>query len=140
MIVWEQVHTERLSSGGDLAVRGVRAYVRRTLVAALEDRAHDFDLDDIDLMVCEITTNAVRHSASGDAGRGVWVTILVAKERIRVEIQDDGGSNGCPVIPPQGSGWGESGRGLMVVNGLADCWGTLPGARGRFTVWFEVTG
>jgi hypothetical protein len=68
------------------------------------------------------------------------VTILVAEERVRVEIQDDGGSNGRPVIPAQGSGWGESGRGLMVVNGLADCWGTLLGARGRFTVWFEVTG
>ncbi|MFG2245094.1 hypothetical protein [Spirillospora sp. NPDC048823] len=43
------------------------------------------------------------------------------------------------MIPAQGAGWSESGRGLMVVNGLAERWGTLPGPDGRFTVWFEAT-
>lgn len=40
------------------------------------------------------------------------------------------------MIPAQRGSWDESGRGLMVVNGLADEWGACTGA----TVWFEVTG
>ncbi|MFG2088135.1 MULTISPECIES: ATP-binding protein [unclassified Spirillospora] len=138
MIVWDEVHTERVCPGGMLDVREVRARVRRTLVGALGGNVAGFDLDDVDLMICEVTTNAVRHSASGLRGGGVWVTVLLSSERLRVEIQDDGGSTGRPLIPAQGSGWGESGRGLMVVAGLADCWGSLPGRDGRFTVWFEV--
>ncbi|MFG2086393.1 ATP-binding protein [Spirillospora sp. NPDC048824] len=139
MIVWGEVHTERMTSRGVLDVREVRARVRRTLVGALAGDLDGFDLEDVDLMVCEIVTNAIRHSGSGRPGGGVWVTVLVSRERLRVEVQDDGGSGGRPVIPAQGAGWSESGRGLMVVNGLAERWGTLPGPDGRFTVWFEAT-
>ncbi|TDC70259.1 ATP-binding protein [Actinomadura sp. GC306] len=128
-----------MCSGGVLDVREVRARVQRTLTGALAGSVDGFDLDDVDLMVSEIATNAVRHSASGRRGGGVWVTVLVSRERLRVEIQDDGGSAGRPRIPAQGAGWDEHGRGLLVVNGLADRWGTLPGGDGRFTVWFEVT-
>ncbi|NKZ04191.1 hypothetical protein [Actinomadura latina] len=56
MIVWER-RDARLSSSAGLGVRDVRAYVRGTL----EGADHSFDLDDVDLMVCEIATNAVRH-------------------------------------------------------------------------------
>ncbi|MFG2084731.1 MULTISPECIES: ATP-binding protein [unclassified Spirillospora] len=138
MIVWDEVHTERMCSGGGLDVREVRAWVRRTLAGALAGGVDGVDLDDVDLMVCEIATNAIRHSASGRPGGGVWVTVLVSRERLRVEIQDDGGSAGRPLIPVQGAGWNESGRGLMVVAGLAECWGTVPGDDGRYMVWFEV--
>lgn len=113
--------------------------MQRTLAGALAGSVNGFDLHDVDLMVGEITTNAVRHSQSGRRGGGVWVTVLVSRDRLRVEIQDDGGSAGRPRIPAQGTGWGECGRGLLVVNGLADRWGTLPGGDGRYTVWFEVT-
>lgn len=139
MIGWDEVHTERMCSGGVLDVREVRARVRRTLAGALAGSVNGFDLGDVDLMVGEIATNAVRHSLSGRRGGGVWVTVLVSRDRLRVEIQDDGGSAGRPLIPAQGAGWDESGRGLLVVNGLADRWGTLPGGDGRYTVWFEVT-
>ncbi|MFI0486709.1 ATP-binding protein [Actinomadura sp. 9N215] len=130
MIVWDEVHAERM--GAD--VREVRARVRKALVGC----GDGFDLDDVELMVCEIATNAVRHSASGKSEGGVWVRVLVAEERLRVEVRDDGEAEGCPVIPEQGAGWEESGRGLMVVDGLADRWETLAGRDGRHTVWFEV--
>jgi hypothetical protein len=68
----------------------------------------------------------------------VCVTVLVAAERLRVEIQDDGGSRGRPMIPAQGSAWDESGRGLLLVQALAGRWGALRGEDGRHTVWFEV--
>ncbi|MEU8344024.1 ATP-binding protein [Spirillospora sp. NPDC048832] len=86
MIVWDEVHTERVCSGGVLDVREVRARVRRALSQVVDG----FDLDDVDLLVCEVATNAVRHSASGRVGGGVWVTLLASAVRLRVEIQDDG--------------------------------------------------
>lgn len=57
-----------------------------------------------------------------------------------MEIQDDGGARAVPAIPSQGGGWAESGRGLLVVDGLADRWGTSVGNTGQTTVWFEVAG
>ncbi|MFB4303167.1 ATP-binding protein [Actinomadura sp. NTSP31] len=90
MIVWDEVRTERISSSEVLDVRVVRAQVRRMLSRS----ADRFDLRDVDLMVCEIVTNAVRYSASGEPGGGVWVTVLVSSGRLRVAIQDDGGSDG----------------------------------------------
>ncbi|GAA0594020.1 ATP-binding protein [Actinomadura livida] len=134
MIVWEGGRTERMCSSGVLDVREVRARVRKALCGC----AGGFDLDDVGLMVCEIATNAVRHSASGRPGGGVCVTVLVSAGRLRVEIQDDGGSRGHPMIPAEGSAWDECGRGLLMVRELAGRWGTLRGEDGRHTVWFEV--
>ncbi|GAA2162997.1 ATP-binding protein [Actinomadura napierensis] len=135
MIVWDAARTERISSPVVLDVRDVRAQVQRMLA----DSADHFDLRDVDLMVCEIVTNAVRHSVSGAPGGGVWVTVLVSSGRLRVEVQDDGGSDGRPAIPAQRANWSESGRGLLVVAGLADRWGVLSGRGRSSTVWFEVT-
>ncbi|TDC86881.1 ATP-binding protein [Actinomadura sp. 7K507] len=137
MIVWDGWRTERMCPPGVLDVldvRDVRARVRRTLARCSDG----FELDDVDLMVCEIATNAVRHTASGRPGGGVWVTALVSAARLRVEILDDGGSRGRPVIPAQSPACDESGRGLLMVSELADRWGALRGETGRHTVWFEV--
>lgn len=134
MIVWDEKHTERLCPGGMLDVREVRARVRRTVTRCVDG----FDLGDVDLLVCEIATNAVQHSASGQPGGGLQVTVLVSAGRLRVEILDDGGTEGRPVIPAQSSAWDESGRGLLLVRELADRWGSLRGQAGRHTVWFEV--
>lgn len=134
MIVWDEKHAERVCSDGVLDVREVRARVRRTVTRC----ADGFDLGDVDLLVCEIATNAVQHSASGRPGGGLWVTVLVSAGRLRVEIQDDGGSDECPTIPVKGSAWDEGGRGLLMVSQLADRWGALRGENGRHTVWFEV--
>ncbi|CNF77197.1 Signal transduction histidine kinase [Mycobacterium tuberculosis] len=134
MIIWDEKHAERVCSDGVLDVRAVRVRVRRTVTRC----ADGFDLGDVDLLVCEIATNAVKHSASGRPGGGLWVTVFVSARRLRVEIQDDGGSEKCPVIPAQGSAWDEGGRGLLMVSELADRWGALRGENGRHTVWFEV--
>ncbi|GAA1775963.1 ATP-binding protein [Actinomadura chokoriensis] len=134
MIVWDEKHAERVCSDGVLDVREVRARVLRTVTRC----ADGFDLGDVDLLVCEIATNAVRHSASGRPGGGLWVTVLVSAGRLRVEIQDDGGAEGCPMIPVKVSAWDEGGRGLLMVSELADRWGALRGENGRHTVWFEV--
>ncbi|MFC4053483.1 ATP-binding protein [Actinomadura syzygii] len=94
MIVWTEVFGGRVRAD----VREVRGRVRR----ALDGCAGSFDLGDVELMVSEVATNAVRHTASGRAGGVLWVSVLVSAERVRVEIRDDGGAEGRPVIPPQG--------------------------------------
>ena len=132
MIVWER-RDARLSSSEGLGVRDVRSYVRRSL----ESTDHSFDLGDVDLMVCEIATNAVRHTNSGLPGGGVRVSVLVSATRLRVEVQDEGGARARPIVPPQRNGLSESGRGLMIVDGLADRWGIVDGEDG-VSVWFEV--
>jgi anti-sigma regulatory factor (Ser/Thr protein kinase) len=132
VIVWER-RDVRLSSSEGLGVRDIRTYVRR----ALEGVEHSFDLDDVDLMVCEIATNAVRHTDSGLPGGGVRVSVLVSATRLRVEVQDEGGARGRPIVPAQRGGLSESGRGLMIVDGLADRWGIVDGQDG-VSVWFEV--
>lgn len=133
MNAWERVDTTRLCSNDLLDVREIRGHVGRTLARW----ACPLDFDDLDLMVSEVATNAVRHSASGAPGGGVWVTVLLAACKARVEIQDDGGAETRPAIPERACG--ESGRGLMIVDALAHQWGTWSGTEGRVTVWFEVT-
>jgi two-component sensor histidine kinase len=134
VIVWEQVATRRLANGGALDVRAVRAFVGQTL-RPVTDR---IDLADVDLMTAEIATNALRYSASGHPGGGLWVTVLRSADRVRLEFQDDGGAKTVPTVRAD---HGESGRGLLLVAGLSAAWGYEIGENGqrRITVWFEVT-
>lgn len=61
----------------------------------------------------------------------------ISAARLRVEVQDEGAC-ARPIVPTQRDGLSESGRGLVIVDGLADRWGIFDGAQG-VTVWFEVT-
>jgi anti-sigma regulatory factor (Ser/Thr protein kinase) len=95
-------------------------------------------LDDVLLMTSEIASNAVRHTASADAS-GFDVTVAVSEHGVRVEIADKGSSSE-PRITDAG---GEpdlltTGRGLRLVDALADRWGYDGDELGR-VVWFEVT-
>ena len=96
-------------------------------------------LDDVLLMVSEIASNAVRHTASGDDG---WfdVTVSAAGCTARVAVADGGGSSE-PRLPDDGGKAGvlTGGRGLRIVDALADGWGHGGDELGR-VVWFEVTG
>ncbi|GLZ13015.1 ATP-binding protein [Actinomadura sp. NBRC 104425] len=136
VIVWGRVATERVTGVPGVDVRAVRRFVREAVSSG-----SSVDLGDVDLLTAEIATNAVRHTASGKPGGGVWVTVLSAPERVRVEIQDDGGADTLPEIPA-GDEWGESGRGLLLVSELAHAWGVKVTGDGQrqVTVWFEVAG
>ncbi|HEX2315236.1 MAG TPA: ATP-binding protein, partial [Thermomonospora sp.] len=93
------------------------------------------DMGDIDLVASEIVTNAVTHSASGGPDGRLLVSVLVARDRVRLEFTDDGGAFTRPGIPPCPD---EGGRGLLIVSGLADMWGWDVGGDGRLTVWAEL--
>jgi anti-sigma regulatory factor (Ser/Thr protein kinase) len=87
-------------------------------------------LDDLRLLVTELVTNAVRYS-------GGWVDLKVFVERgfVRVEVTDPGpgfdpGNRPDPGIESMG------GRGLYLVEQIADRWGVKTGD--RTVVWFEL--
>ncbi|RSO09834.1 MEKHLA domain-containing protein [Streptomyces sp. WAC 06783] len=102
-----------------------RHFLRRTLrwwgLTALADTAL--------LLVSELLTNAVRH-ASGPLALRVWYS---ARE-LGVEVSD--GSTPRPRARLADNAE-ENGRGLMLVEALADAWGTRPGPTGK-TVWFTL--
>ncbi|MCX4553415.1 ATP-binding protein [Streptomyces sp. NBC_01387] len=88
------------------------------------------------LLVSELTTNAVLHTGSGHVLCGL--TLTSDERRLRIELHDEGST---PVRPPEhhiGPG-GESGRGLLIVQQLADSWGSARSTRaeGKF-VWAEL--
>ncbi|GII76149.1 hypothetical protein Sru01_11310 [Sphaerisporangium rufum] len=90
-------------------------------------------LDDLTLLVSEVVTNALVHSVSRQGGR---VTLALADcwESVHVDVVDDGGET---VPHVQGDVFSESGRGLLLVETIADRWGVYQDEAGR-TVWFEV--
>lgn len=78
--------------------------------------------------------NAVRHTAS--AHGGFTITVLDLGDTLRVEVADEGGRDdiGPRVVRAPDAAHG---RGLLLVDTIADRWGTWGGAASR-TTWFEV--
>ncbi|GAA1293947.1 hypothetical protein Psi02_42340 [Planotetraspora silvatica] len=88
-------------------------------------------LEAAELIVSELATNAVRHSASGRFGGRFMVTIRVVSNGLWLGVLDEGG----PHSPQLSAGSDdEGGRGLMLVSALAAQWGVCGDEHGR-TVW-----
>ena len=118
--------------GEGASVGQAREFVRGVLGSAWPR------LDDLLLMVSEVASNAVRHTASGDDGGWFDLTVSAAGYAVRIAIADGGGSSE-PRIPDGGGEFGvlTDGRGLRIVDALADEWGHTGDDLGR-VVWFEV--
>lgn len=103
----------------------------RDLVRSTLDGWTDGDrIDDIVLCVSELVTNAVVHAASSPR-----VMVHVTPAVIHVEVSDT-----SPVLPvPRDAGPADtSGRGMFILSGFSDRWGSLRRSGGGKTVWFEV--
>ncbi|MFJ6795568.1 ATP-binding protein [Streptomyces sp. NPDC091268] len=104
--------------------RILRMFLERWELPGLSDAA--------ELALTELVANVVRHVP----GRGCTVLILRRPQGLRVEVTD-----GCP-HPPHVTRAGrdplrENGRGMLLVEAVADRWGSLPLPGGGKTVWFE---
>ena len=88
------------------------------------------EVDDLCLVTSELATNAVVHARTGFS-----VVVGLTNHSIAVEVTD--GSDVLPVLERYPSRC-ESGRGLLLVEALADRWGWAPELRPRKTVWAEV--
>jgi Stage II sporulation protein E (SpoIIE)/Histidine kinase-like ATPase domain len=84
------------------------------------------------LLASELVTNSVRHGGSG-ADDAIGLEVVLSPSTLRVEVSDSGpGFQPAPARPgPDDAG----GRGLYLVDSLADRWGS---ADGGTRVWFEV--
>lgn len=107
-----------------------RRFVRDALRSIAGSRDVDIDVDTAVLLASELVTNAVLHARSP-------FNIVVAEratDLVRVEVRD-----GSPVPPRMHSfsTMSATGRGLRLLEQLAEAWGVESGADGK-VVWFEV--
>ncbi|MGR4879713.1 SpoIIE family protein phosphatase [Streptomyces sp. LARHCF249] len=116
---------QRLEPGDPEAPALARHLVRAAAAAwGAWDRA-----DEIELAADELMTNALIHT---DGGAEVGMR-LTAEGRIRIEVEDS--SSALPRRREAGD-WAVSGRGLLLVDRLADAWGVEPRGGGK-RVWCE---
>ncbi|MCP3820813.1 ATP-binding protein [Streptomyces sp. A3M-1-3] len=91
-----------------------------------------------ELLTSELVTNALVHT-----DRDAVVTATVAATRLRVEVRDFVARHPRPRAPAAGDGSdgndATNGRGLLLVQALADAWGVRAHGIGK-AVWFELDG
>ncbi|MEU0579685.1 ATP-binding protein [Streptomyces griseoincarnatus] len=87
-----------------------------------------------ELIVGELAANAVTHGRV--PGRDFRLLLYVVGDTLRIEVTDTRGDRlPCPQHSADDAG---SGRGLLLVEALADRWGVVPGPPPLKTVWAEV--
>lgn len=102
-----------------------RAFLRSTLETWKLDGYGDVT----ELLVTELVANVVTH-----VGAPMTLRVLKNRSRMRVEIEDP--STEIPVIRHPDAAE-EHGRGVLLVETLANNWGVDPRPDGK-TVWFEL--
>ncbi|MCU7823193.1 ATP-binding protein [Kitasatospora sp. DSM 101779] len=101
--------------------------VRRWARTVLNDHPR---ADDAELVVSELSTNALQHTESGrEAGR-FEVTLTLAALRVAITVTDGGASSSTPNIQHPGAD-STHGRGLDIVSALADRFVISGDYRGR---------
>ncbi|WTF99295.1 ATP-binding protein [Streptomyces sp. NBC_00012] len=85
-----------------------------------------------ELLLSELVTNALIHTR-----HGAVVTVSVAPAKLRVEVRDFVSRLPMSYVPNADDG--THGRGLFLVQSLADAWGVGAHALGK-VVWFELDG
>ena len=113
-----------------LAVGAESAAVARGFTAGVLEQAgwHDV-LDTAVLLTSELVTNAVRH------GRPPY-TLVVSVSDTEVEVGVEDAEDAVPTRRGEDQ-LAEGGRGLVLVDALAEAWGTRPRRPGK-TTWFTV--
>ncbi|HUH80336.1 MAG TPA: ATP-binding protein [Solirubrobacteraceae bacterium] len=105
------------------AVTAARRFVRELLPDQPRETA-----ELAELMVSELATNCVQHARTP-----FKITVSIGSE-IRVEVRDSGAGGPHRMSPtPQEL----SGRGLLIVESMADQWGVIKQPAGK-TVWFAL--
>ncbi|MER7107054.1 ATP-binding protein [Streptomyces sp. NPDC000229] len=85
-------------------------------------------------LVAELAANAATHGRV--AGRSFRVALLADEGVLRIEVTDTRADALPHRRPP--SSHAESGRGLLLVEALADRWGATLGPAPQKTVWAEL--
>jgi anti-sigma regulatory factor (Ser/Thr protein kinase) len=95
--------------------------------------------DDAILCLSELAANAAIHSRSHMLGGHFTVRAEIRHgDRLRVEVEDQGGPWTRNGIQPEPAHDGPHGRGLVIVGRLARDWGRSGDSETGWTVWFEL--
>ena len=111
------------------------ALVRHCMTAELGRLFSGDVLDAAALVVSELVGNAVRHGRALPGG-GLLASWDVVDRGLRVQVVDGGSGPVGPLTPAAPDA--EGGRGLELVEALAERWGSTP-ARPGTAVWAELT-
>ncbi|MEU0681151.1 ATP-binding protein [Streptomyces albogriseolus] len=113
---------------------------RRFAVRSLEGWGHPPASDvscTLALVVGELAANAVRHGRVPGRDFGLRLVLDETAGLVRAEVADAAADKrpplATPLVPPEG----ESGRGLLLVDVLAERWGWEPREPVGKTVWAE---
>ncbi|MEU3374783.1 SpoIIE family protein phosphatase [Streptomyces sp. NPDC006711] len=109
------------------------AGARRQLRELLHDWSDDEQVDSAVLMISEMITNVLVHT-DGDALLVAEARGPLGSRRLRVEVAD--ASDELPHRRRPGE-LASSGRGLILMEMLADAWGVDPRGDGK-SIWFEL--
>lgn len=100
---------------------------RRFVRQVLRDQPVEI-VDAAELLASELATNSIRHAHTD------FELAIHARDQIRIEVRDKGSGQPRLLSP----GVRESaGRGLLIVDSMADEWGVVPAAGGK-VVWFTL--
>lgn len=89
-------------------------------------------------VVAELAANAALHGRVQGRDFLLALTLDEAAGTLRIAVSDTRGE--CrPAVPPERGPDVESGRGLLLVDALADRWGTDPRPPSGKTVWAEIS-
>ncbi|MDQ1017516.1 ATP-binding protein [Streptomyces afghaniensis] len=120
--------------------RGAR-HARHHAVRWMEERgfppASDMSCA-VALVVGELAANAVQHGRVPGREFGLRLALDRAAGLLRVEVADAASAKRLPTAAPSSSPDGESGRGLLLVDVLAERWGSVPRSPVGKTVWAEL--
>ncbi|MFC8099112.1 ATP-binding protein [Streptomyces sp. NPDC057363] len=104
------------------------------LLATEQLRSWGLPLDPARHLVAELANNAADHGRV--PGRDFRLTLYVVGDTLRIEVTDTRGQELPEPRTPAADA--ESGRGLLLVEALADRWGVVEGRFPRKTVWAEL--
>ncbi|MER7397556.1 ATP-binding protein [Streptomyces sp. NPDC000151] len=127
----EDLFRERFYSRDRRSVPAAREFARR----AFDDWGLGARTDDALLCVSELATNAVRHGVP--PGRGFLLRLYRSGEGgpVRIEVHDSG--PGRPRVADPAEAGAERGRGLLLVEAVADKWGVAERDPGKIA-WCEL--
>ncbi|MER7919611.1 MULTISPECIES: ATP-binding protein [unclassified Streptomyces] len=128
-----EISTQEFAMRFTSTPRGARL-ARRLVSLRLDEWGHAYDgrvNEAVTLIAAEFAANAVRHGRV--PGRDFHLRLAEEDGVVRLEVSDTRGER----MPEPRVPCGEGGRGLILVEALADKWGVAPRQPGK-TVWAEV--
>ena len=121
-------------TAGPQSVAEARAAMAHIAAAYLDERR----MEDVQLALTEVVTNAVRHGDLRPDRDAIRITVGTRKRSVRLMVDQPTAAEGLQIRGPQRTDDDElGGLGLRLVDHLADNWGHDPGPPGR--VWFDVS-